>query len=67
MIGPMPRWVVPAAGVLLAVVGVVWVLQGTGTLGGSFMSGQPTWTVNGLIALGVGIAILAFSSRVRKR
>lgn len=63
----MPRWVVPAAGALLAVIGVVWVLQGTGTLGGSFMSGSPGWTVNGLIALGVGIAIVVFSARVRKR
>ena len=32
----------------LALVGVIWVGQGVGVIGGSFMTGQPFWAVAGL-------------------
>ena len=38
------------AGALLVVLGLLWVLQGAGVVGGSFMSGQRLW-------LGVGIVV----------
>jgi len=47
------RW--PAI-VLLAVVGFVWLGQGIGAIGGSFMSGEPLWAIVGagmLVAAGV--------------
>ncbi|MFW5471186.1 hypothetical protein ACOCJ4_14200 [Knoellia sp. CPCC 206435] len=48
-----------ALGILLVVVGLVWMLQGLGVLGGSAMSGVTLWAVVGpLVALaGVGLAV----------
>lgn len=51
------------AGVLLALIGCVWVLQGIGVLPGSFMSGQTKWAINGAIALVVGLVVLWISRR----
>jgi hypothetical protein len=50
-------------GVLVALVGCVWVLQGIGVLPGSFMTGQTKWAINGAIALVVGLVILWISRR----
>ena len=45
----------------MALVGAVWVLQGLGVLtaGGSFMIGDPKWTVIGAVFMigGVGLGI----------
>ena len=43
--------------VMLALVGVVWVGQGSGLIGGSFMSGSGFWGVVGAILL-VAAAVL---------
>ena len=37
--------------VLLALVGLVWLGQGTGLIGGSAMSGSSFWAVVGLVLL----------------
>jgi hypothetical protein len=50
-------------GILLAVIGCVWILQGIGVLPGSFMSGQRKWAINGAIALVIGILIFWASRR----
>ncbi len=50
-------------GVLVALVGCVWVLQGIGVLPGSFMTGQTKWAINGAIAFVVGLVILWISRR----
>ena len=44
----MPRRVLTVIGVVVAVVGAVFTLQGAGVLGGSFMSGSGTWLVIGI-------------------
>lgn len=62
----MRRLILPAAGVLLIVIGAIWTLQGVGVLGGSFMSGSRLWTVNGLVAFFVGIGLVWLGSRVRR-
>ncbi len=49
--------------VLLVLVGVVWFLQGMNVLLGSVMTGQAQWTVIGIIAFLVGIALFVFSNR----
>ena len=41
-------------GVLLAFVGVVWILQGVNVLPGSFMTGQLQWAAYGAISLALG-------------
>lgn len=45
-------------GVLLALIGFVWFLQGVGVLPGSFMTGQTRWAIYGCIAIVVGAGVL---------
>ncbi len=47
----MRRNWVTIVGVVLALVGLLWFLQGIGLIGGSFMTGQPVWAVIGLVLL----------------
>jgi len=54
-------------GVVLVVVGGVWIAQGTGALGGSFMTGEGLWTVIGAITALFGIALLIGAARDAKR
>ncbi len=54
------RYVLLIVGGLMALVGVVWLLQGIGILPGSFMTGQTFWAVMGAIFLVVG-GLLAFA------
>nr|WP_199817305.1 MULTISPECIES: hypothetical protein [Amycolatopsis] len=62
------RWITLACGVVLVLVGAVWVLQGVGVLTGSFMTGQKLWFLIGLVAFLVGVVLVAattFRKRVR--
>ena len=38
-------------------VGAVWILQGSGVLPGSFMTGQRMWLIIGIIVAIVGLAL----------
>jgi hypothetical protein len=51
--------------VLLILMGGVWFLQGINILGGSRMSGQSMWAINGSIAVVIGIALLLYANRRR--
>jgi hypothetical protein len=42
---------VTVAGVVLALLGLLWFLQGIGVVGGSFMSDEPVWAIIGLVLL----------------
>ena len=44
-------------GVIAIVAGGVWILQGSGVLPGSFMTGQRMWLVVGIIVAIVGLAL----------
>jgi hypothetical protein len=66
----MKVWMFLVAGIVLLAVGVVWVLQGLGTITGSAMSGQKLWFAIGLLvglaglaALGGGVRRLSASRR----
>ncbi|MCV7167149.1 hypothetical protein [Mycobacterium stomatepiae] len=52
-----------AAGLLVAIFGLIWALQGFGVLGGSPMSNTTTWSVIGPITVVIGTAIAVFSWR----
>lgn len=52
-----------ALGALLALVGVVWTLQGLGFVGGSFMTGATIWAVIGPITAVLGIVIATTGRR----
>lgn len=53
-----------ALGVLLALAGVIWLLQGVGVLPGSFMTGSLFWAVVGAVSIVVGGGLLYWGSRV---
>lgn len=50
-------------GVLLVLAGGVWFLQGINILPGSFMTGNPQWSINGGIAMVLGAGLLWFANR----
>jgi hypothetical protein len=59
------KWVLNILGVLLILVGIVWILQGINILLGSFMSGQPLYAVLGIVVAIIGIFLLIFANRLR--
>ena len=58
--------VVNIVGVLLVLLGCVWILQGMNVMLGSPMSGQMRWAVRGGILVFAGIAALVWANRKRK-
>jgi hypothetical protein len=52
-------------GIVAALVGAVFTLQGIGVLGGSFMSGSGTWTVIGIALVVAGLTLYARATRAR--
>jgi uncharacterized membrane protein HdeD (DUF308 family) len=54
-------------GVVLVLVGAVWVLQGLDLLGGSSMTGHAVWTVIGAPMVVVGVALVRSAGRARQR
>ncbi len=57
------RQTVAVISVLVFLAGLVWALQGMNILPGSFMSGNPQWTINGAIAMVIGAGLFWFSRR----
>jgi hypothetical protein len=49
-------------GLILALFGLIWALQGFGVLGGSQMSNTTTWSITGPITalIGIGIAVASW-------
>jgi uncharacterized membrane protein YidH (DUF202 family) len=60
-------WFRLTLGLLAVVVGLVWTLQGMGTLRGSAMSGEDAWTIIGPIVVVIGLVLLALGLRARNR
>ncbi len=60
------KWVLNIIGVLLILVGIVWILQGINVLPGSFMSGQIQYTYYGLVLDLIGTVLLVFTNRRSK-
>jgi len=59
-------------GILLLLIGLVWVLQGADVIKGSqLMSGKPVWLVIGIVVAVAGLALgyfgLGLSQRTRQR
>jgi len=56
-------WIIGVVGVLLAVMGAVWTLQGLGYLAGSAMTGVRLWAVVGPIVAVVGLVLAVVGLR----
>jgi hypothetical protein len=54
-------------GVVVAVVGAVWALQGFDVIGGSAMSGVTLWAVVGPIVAVVGVVLVVLGARTARR
>jgi hypothetical protein len=52
-----------AIGVIVALFGLIWALQGFGVLQGSPMSNTATWSIIGPITSVIGVGIAVFSWR----
>ena len=52
-----------AVGLILALFGLIWALQGFGVLGGSQMSNTTTWSITGPITALIGIVVAVVSWR----
>jgi hypothetical protein len=63
----MRQIVLVLIGVVAAVAGVVFTLQGLGYVGGSFMSGATVWAVIGPIVVLVGLVLITLGLRSRRR
>jgi hypothetical protein len=50
-------------GILLALTGVIWFLQGINILPGSFMTGQTQWAIYGGLAIVIGVGVIVVANR----
>jgi hypothetical protein len=61
-------WVRGVIGVVLVVIGGVWVAQGTGAMSGSStMSGHGQYALLGAVVILIGLALLGWAWRLRGR
>ncbi|MFJ4655114.1 hypothetical protein ACIP5Y_27885 [Nocardia sp. NPDC088792] len=56
----MGRIVMAAIGVILCVVGAIWIVQGAGSLHGSPMTGHSEWSYIGGVLVVVGAGLLVW-------
>jgi hypothetical protein len=57
--------ILAVVGIIAAVAGGVFTLQGVGVLGGSFMSGSATWAVIGIALVILGVVLYSRATRTR--
>jgi hypothetical protein len=62
----MRQIVLVVIGLLAALAGLVWTLQGLGYVGGSFMSGATVWAVIGPIVAFLGLVLITLGLRRRR-
>jgi hypothetical protein len=61
-------WSRGVAGVVFCLAGLVWIGQGTNVLSGSkLMSGHGQYAVLGVVVLLIGLGLLVWAARVRRR
>jgi hypothetical protein len=59
----MLRNVIKFLAVLFIITGIIWILQGTNLLPGSFMTGNPQWAINGAITIIIALVAFWFANR----
>ncbi|MEV0799476.1 hypothetical protein AB0I34_17410 [Kribbella sp. NPDC050281] len=63
----MKKPLMVVVGVVVALLGLLFTLQGAGVIGGSAMSGTTFWTVAGPIIIVIGLVVAAVGVRGRAR
>lgn len=58
-------WVRGIVGVVVGLIGIVWILQGTNVMHGSSMSGHGSYTFLGVVVLLIGVAFLTWARAAR--
>jgi hypothetical protein len=59
------KWLGTIVGVLLVLLGGLWVLQGTGVITRGFMSGHVQYAILGIVSAAIGIGLVVFANRRR--
>ncbi len=57
------KWLLNIIGILLILVGIVWILQGVNVLAGSMMSGHIQYSIIGLVVAALGVLAMVFANR----
>ncbi|HEV2532893.1 hypothetical protein [Phenylobacterium sp.] len=57
------KWVLTIAGMLMMLMGAVWMLQGLNILPGSFMTGHIQWTIYGAVLAAAGWGVIMWAGR----
>lgn len=52
-------------GIVLVLIGALWIAQGSNLLAGSMMSGQTMWLWIGIVAAIAGVVVLVWTNRRR--
>jgi hypothetical protein len=60
------RRLLTTLGILLTVVGGVWIFQGAGLLKGSFMTGSSKWLLIGVACVVIGLPVAFSGLRPRR-
>jgi uncharacterized integral membrane protein len=60
-------WARVISGMVLCVVGAVWIGQGVGSVHGSFMTGETQWAYIGGVAVLIGLFLLVGATRARRK
>ncbi len=60
------KWLLDIVGGLVALMGIVWILQGTNILKVGFMAGQMQYAFLGIVAVLVGTAVIVYANRSQK-
>ncbi len=59
------KWLLRVIGVVLALLGTLWVLQGINVVPVGFMAGHLQYALLGLAAIVVGVGLVLFTNRQR--
>jgi len=60
------KWIASIIGVILTVIGIFWILQGTGIVPIGLMARQSQWTIIGLVMGIVGLGLVVYVNRKSK-
>jgi hypothetical protein len=61
------KWVLSVIGVVLTLIGAVWVLQGIDVIPVGMMAGQVQYAILGFIVAAAGVGLIAFANRRPQR